>query len=224
MARKVSGDARSALNMLELLLEQYDPAKSLEDNLKELFVHESVRHYDKSSDRHYDVISAFIKSMRGSDPDAAILWLAVMIDGGEDPLFIARRLIIFASEDIGNADPSALSVAVNAFTAISHIGMPEGRITLGHAVTYLACAPKSNAAYLAINEALAYVKNQETIEVPGHLTHFSQTEVKYRYPHNYPRHFVPQQYMPEGTPQFYRPTEQAREKLIKNTQENLWQR
>jgi putative ATPase len=194
IAKYSNGDARSALNQLELLegikdkLENY----SLEEIKKEVFT--DNRSYDKNSDRHYDVISAFIKSLRGSDVDAAILWLAVMIDGGEDPEFIARRLVISASEDVGNADPRALQIATSAHYAIKTIGMPEARIILAQATTYIAQAPKSNASYLAIDKALAYVRENPTIEVPTHLRNQHPDKRNYKYAHSFPNHWVEQDY------------------------------
>lgn len=195
IAQNSNGDARSAINQLELLdsiknkLSDY----SLEDIKKEIFV--DNRSYDKNSDRHYDVISAFIKSLRGSDVDAAIMWLAVMIDCNEDPEFIARRLIISASEDVGNADPRALQIATDAHYAVKQIGMPEARIILAQATAYIAQSPKSNASYLAIDKALEYVRSHPTIEVPSHLRNNHPDKTKYKYPHNYPHHWVQQDYI-----------------------------
>lgn len=218
IASYAGGDARVALNSLEAALKLPDPTK---ESVKELII-ENARAFDKGGNRHYDVISAFIKSMRGSDPQAAILWLAVMIDGGEDPVFIARRLVIFASEDVGNADPTALSLAMNALQAVSQIGMPEARIILAHATTYLASTFKSNAAYLAINEALEYVKSEATIEVPNHLRNYPPPNIKpYLYPHNYDGHWVKQDYAPTDTPLFYRPTNNGREEGIKKRLDSL---
>jgi putative ATPase len=218
IASYAGGDARVALNSLEAALKLENPTK---ESVKELII-ENARAFDKGGNRHYDVISAFIKSMRGSDPQAAILWLAVMIDGGEDPVFIARRLVIFASEDVGNADPTALSLAMNALQAVSQIGMPEARIILAHATTYLASTFKSNAAYMAINEALEYVKSNSTIEVPNHLRNFPPPNSKpYLYPHSYENHWVKQQYAPEGSPAFYHPTNNGREEGIKKRLDSL---
>ena len=210
-----NGDARSALNQLELLepikekLESY----SLEDIKKEIFT--DNRSYDKNSDRHYDVISAFIKSLRGSDVNAAIMWLAVMIDGGEDPEFIARRLIISASEDIGNADPRALQIATSAHYGIKQIGMPEARIILAQATTYIAQAPKSNASYLSIDKALAYVRENPTLEVPTHLRNQHPDKKHYKYAHAYPNHWVEQDYRnaPEKDEVFFESTNLGYEKL-----------
>ncbi|WP_417335990.1 replication-associated recombination protein A [Halobacteriovorax marinus] len=220
-----NGDARNALNILEVI-EKSLASKGEElglETIRPLFL-ENAREYDRNKDRHYDVISAFIKSMRGSDPNSAILWLAVMLDGGEDPVFIARRLVIFASEDIGNADPTALSVATSCLHAVAQIGMPEARINLAQATTYLASTVKSNAAYNAINAALAYVESNQTIQVPDHLKNFPPKDTpKYKYPHSYPHHFVKQDYSPEQTPEFYFPTEIGVEKNIKERLKKLWQ-
>ncbi|QDK40935.1 replication-associated recombination protein A [Bacteriovorax stolpii] len=218
LASYAGGDARVALNSLEATLELENPTK---ETVKQLII-DNARAFDKGGNRHYDVISAFIKSMRGSDPQAAILWLAVMIDGGEDPVFIARRLVIFASEDVGNADPTALTLATNALHAVSQIGMPEARIILAHATTYLASTFKSNAAYLAIDQALEYVRSQGTIEVPNHLRNYPPPNTKpYLYPHSYPGHWVKQDYSPMGTPKFYEPTTEGREDGIKKRLDSL---
>ncbi|MCT4641942.1 MAG: replication-associated recombination protein A [Bacteriovoracaceae bacterium] len=188
------GDARFALSKLEILIQNKDKIKNLStDEIKQSYL-EINREYDKNSNRHYDVISAFIKSIRGSDANAAIFWLAVMLDGGEDIEFIARRLIISASEDIGNADPRALTIATNAHYGIKTIGMPEARIILAQATAYLANAPKSNSSYMAINEALSFVKNNKTIEVPTHLQNHHPDKKNYKYPHSYPNHYVEQDY------------------------------
>lgn len=203
IAKHNNGDARAALNQLELLLQNKAKLNSLSDEEiidKLLF---SIRRYDKNSERHYDVISAFIKSIRGSDIDSALLWLAVMLDGGEDVEFIARRMIILASEDIGNADPRALQVSCNAHYAIKNIGMPEARIILAQACTYLAQAPKSNSSYLAIDKALDYVRKNPTIEVPPHLRNHHPKKKEYKYPHNYPKHWVQQSYQNENQ-QFFK--------------------
>lgn len=221
MANESSGDARFALGLLEKASTR--KGEMTKDALYAL-IKESARNYDKNGDRHYDVISAFIKSMRGSDPDAAILWLAVMLDGGEDPVFIARRLVIFASEDVGNADPGALSLAIAALQSVQNIGMPEARIALAQATTYLASTVKSNAAYLSINEALEFVSSRGNTLVPEHLKNQSREKERapYLYPHDYPEHFVSQQYAPKGTPHFYRPTQMGREKNILERLRALW--
>ncbi len=179
--------------------------------------------YDKGGEAHYDIISAFIKSIRGGDPDAALFWGARMIDGGEDPLFIARRLIILASEDIGNADPYAITLATNVYMAIERVGMPEGRIILAQGITYLATAPKSNASYLAIEAALADARRNQSAFPPLHLRNAPTGTMKglgygkgYRYAHDHPGGFVEQEFFPEGMPArvYYSPTERGREKTI----------
>lgn len=220
LAEFSSGDARRALNFLELALNQGADVDL--EQLKPL-IQSNSRLYDKNLDRHYDVISAYIKSMRGSDPHAALLWLAVMLEGGEDPVFIARRLVIFASEDVGNADPRALSLAVSCLHTVQLIGMPEARISLAQATTYLASTLKSNAAYKAIDEALEYVRSHPSLDTPDHLKNYPPQGTKpYLYPHNYPEHFVDQNYTQETIPKFYRPTEQGQEKFLKERLEKLW--
>lgn len=215
-----SGDARVALNALEEVLHLKNPTIP---HVKQ-FIAENSRAYDKDGNRHYDVISAFIKSLRGSDPNSAILWLAVMLEGGEDPEFIARRLVIFASEDIGNADPSALTMASSALYSVSKIGMPEARIILAQVTTYLASTFKSNASYLAINEALDFVRENSTIEVPPHLVNFpdKNEKTKYIYPHNLEGHFVKQNYGIPKDLKFYRPTKEGKEEGILKRLYNLW--
>jgi putative ATPase len=214
-----AGDARIALNTLEAAATLKNPSS---EDIKILII-ENARAFDKGGNRHYDVISAFIKSMRGSDPQAAIHWLAVMIDGGEDPVFIARRLVIFASEDVGNADPSALTLATSALQCVSNIGMPEARIILAQATTYLASTYKSNAAYLAINQALEHVRSRDTIHVPDHLkNHPPLGSEKYLYPHSYDHHFVKQNYTIDPIPYFYVPTEEGKEEGLKKRLINLW--
>jgi len=207
-----SGDARYALGELEKLINNKDQIKDLSfEQIKENFLSVN-REYDKDSNRHYDVISSFIKSIRGSDANAAILWLAVMLEGGESPEFIARRLIISASEDVGNADPRALQMATSAHYGIKNIGMPEARIILAQATTYLANAPKSNASYNAINEALSYVRDNPTVEVPTHLRNHHPDSKKYKYPHSFPNHYTAQDYM-DGDTKFYRSSNVAYEKM-----------
>ncbi len=229
LAALSAGDARIALNILELAVfnalqaEDELPGSTLTTtHLQAVFQEKSLK-YDRDGDYHYDIISAFIKSIRGSDPDAALYWLARMLEAGEDPLYIARRLVISASEDIGNADPAALPLAVAAATAVHQLGLPEGRIPLAQATAYLACAPKSNAAYLAINRAQAEVWNSLDQRVPAHLRDASYPGAKkmehgkgYLYPHDYPGHFIPQRYLPENIAQkvFYEPTDQGWEKRL----------
>jgi putative ATPase len=209
------GDARVALTTLELSAQLAEGAKRSTITPDDVMRATAVRAvpYDKGGDVHYDVISAFIKSMRGSDPDAAVYWLARMVHGGEDPKFIARRMLIFASEDIGMADPQALLIAHAAFKAAESVGWPEARINLAHAAIYLALAPKSNAAYLAIDEALADVREGEAQRVPDHLRDRHRPGAEqyppYKYPHDYPGAQVDQQYLPDGRMghHYYRPTE-----------------
>lgn len=213
------GDARVALNTLEAAAKLKNPTN---EEIKLLII-ENARAFDKGGNRHYDVISAFIKSMRGSDPQAAIHWLAVMIDGGEDPVFIARRLVIFASEDVGNADPTALTLATSALHCVANIGMPEARIILAQATTYLASTYKSNAAYLAIDQALEYVRSQATIQVPDHLKNNPPPgSQKYLYPHSYDNHFVKQNYTQKPIPTFYHPGQEGKEDGLKKRLEKLW--
>lgn len=226
LVRMAGGDARAALNALELAATLAIPEgdkRVVDITLAEEAVQKRAVVYDRDGDSHYDVISAFIKSVRGSDPDAALYWLARMIEAGEDPLFIARRLVILASEDIGNADPHGLLVATAAAEAVHMIGMPEARITLAQATTYLASAPKSNAAYLGIEKALETVKSRPGDRVPLHLRDTGYSGAKklghgkgYLYPHDYPGGFVKQDYLPEGMkrPGFYRPKDAGYEKTI----------
>ena len=208
---RAGGDARTALNTLEQAAAEAGGAGTVDPIVLERLGGERQLTYDKRGDTHYDVISAFIKSMRGSDPDAAVYWLARMVYGGEDPKFIARRILIFASEDVGNADPQALLVAVAAFKAAESIGWPECRINLSQAAVYMALAPKSNASYLAIDAALADVKNGPARAVPDHLRDRHRPGADaygpYRYPHDFPDGWVEQRYLPDGLEEgaFYRP-------------------
>lgn len=227
LANTANGDARTALNALELAVLTTDPENGkihITLEVAEECIQKRALNYDKDGDNHYDTISAFIKSMRGSDPDAALYYLAKMIYAGEDPKFIARRVVICASEDVGNADPHALQVAVAAMEAVNFIGMPEGRIPLAQAVSYVACAPKSNAAYLGIDKALSDVRNIRIKSVPPHLkdAHYSGAKelehgIGYKYAHDYPGHYVEQQYLPDelvGTV-YYAPTDNGIERRIK---------
>lgn len=201
------GDARKLLNILELVVEaESDKTKELviDDELVATRLQQDPLAYDKDGEMHYDIISAFIKSIRGSDPDAALYWMARMIEGGEDPQFIARRLIISAAEDIGLANPNALLIANAAFDAVMKIGWPEGRIPLAEAAVYLATSPKSNSAYMGINTALELVKETGNLAVPLHLRNAPTQLMKqlgygdgYKYAHDYPNHFVDQQYLPD---------------------------
>ncbi|MBF0541865.1 MAG: replication-associated recombination protein A [Nitrospirae bacterium] len=219
IAQKAGGDARKALNILELTyLNIKDTNKHEIDTeiIKNTIIDKTI-YYDKNE--HYDIISAFIKSMRGSDPDASVYWLARMISAGEDPLFIARRIVICASEDVGNADPSALNVAVSAYISVEKIGMPEGRIPLSQAAIYVASAPKSNSSYLAIDSAIDAVNNQPLQLVPEHLRGSNYSGAKilgvsgYLYPHDYPNHYVDQAYL-NNKIQFYYPTKEGFEQVI----------
>lgn len=224
-----NGDARAALNAVELgiLTTERDPSDGkihiTLEAAQECIQKRAVR-YDKNGDNHYDTISAFIKSMRGSDPDAAVYYLARMLYAGEDIKFIARRIMICASEDVGNADPQALAVAVSASQAVERIGMPEAQIILAQAVTYVATAPKSNAAVCAIGEAMEAVRSQKTMPVPVHLqdAHYKGSAKLghgegYRYAHDYPNHYVRQQYLPDGMEgqTFYHPTANGYEQKIR---------
>ena len=222
------GDARAALNAVELgvLTTERDQADGLIhitlEVAQECIQKRAVR-YDKDGDNHYDTISAFIKSMRGSDPDAAVYYLARMLYAGEDIKFIARRIMICAAEDVGNADPQALTVAVSAAQAVERIGMPEAQIILSQAVLYVATAPKSNSACNAVFEAVDAVKNQRSMPVPAHLqdSHYGGSAklghgIGYKYAHNYPNHYVKQQYLPDGMEEqvFYHPSENGYESKI----------
>jgi putative ATPase len=223
LARVCEGDARRALNALEIAAMTTPAAKNGKIHITRAIAEDSIQKkavvYDRDDDGHYDTISAFIKSVRGSDPNAAVYWLAKMLYAGEDPRFIARRLIILASEDIGNADPRGILVATAALEAVDFIGMPEARIILSQATTYLACAPKSNAAYLAIEKALADVKEGKVLPVPRPLRGANYRGAQrlghtgYKYVHDYKGHFVDQEYIP-STAQYYEPTRQGYEETI----------
>ncbi|MDD2804889.1 MAG: replication-associated recombination protein A [Elusimicrobiales bacterium] len=218
-----SGDARRLLNALELAAVTTKPGRGGVRKIDEAVARESIQRrslrYDRSSDEHYDHISAFIKSMRGSDPDAAVYWLAKMLEAGEDPRFVARRILICASEDVGNANPMALVMAQSAFRSAEVLGMPEARIVLAQAAIYVACSPKSNASYLAVNEAQAEVNGGVERPVPLHLRDGSKDGAAlghgkgYKYPHDFEGHYVKQEYMPDPKT-FYRPTEQGFEAEI----------
>lgn len=229
-----NGDARRALNAIELAVLSTEKDENGIEKIDLATAQECIQrralNYDKDGDNHYDTISAFIKSMRGSDPDAALYYLAKMLYAGEDIKFIARRIIICASEDVGNADPHALQVAVSAAEAVNMIGMPESRIILAQAVTYIACAPKSNASYLGIDRAMNDVKNVTVSGVPAHLrdSHYSgaanlEHGVGYQYAHDYPGHYVKQQYLPDELlgKIYYEPTENGIEKKISDSLKKL---
>ncbi len=225
LAELAGGDIRSALNALELAVESTSPEVEGLVHIDLSVAQESIQRralrYDKSADEHYDTISAFIKSMRGSNPDAALYWLAKMLYAGEDPEFIARRIVIFASEDVGNADPQALLVAVAAMQALQFVGLPEAQLNLAQAVLYLATAPKSNTA-TSIGEALADVEREGKVEVPDHLKDGNRDAAAlghgkdYQYPHNFPGHFVVQNYLPKALAGkiYYAPSDQGYEKVI----------
>ncbi len=223
-----NGDARSALNAIELGIltteRSADGLIHITLDVASECIQKRVIKYDKNGDSHYDNISAFIKSMRGSDPDAAVYYLAKMLYAGEDVTFIARRIMICASEDVGNADPNALTVAVSAAQAVERLGMPEARIVLAQAVTYVASAPKSNAAYMAVDKALSVVRESRTAPVPTYLcdAHYKGAAklgrgLGYKYAHDYPNHYVEQQYLPDAYKdmKFYELTENGYEQTIR---------
>ena len=226
------GDARKLLNVLELVVEAdgETPVIITNEKVKQRILLNPAA-YDKDGEMHYDIISAFIKSIRGSDPDAALYWLARMIEGGEDPAFIARRLVISASEDIGLANPNALLLANSAFDAVMKIGWPEGRIPLAEATVYLATSPKSNSAYMAINKALETVRKTGNLPVPLHLRNAPTELMKdlgysdgYKYSHDYPGHFVRQQFMPDALTNeiLWQPQENAVENKIRERMTDCW--
>ncbi|MBD5345750.1 MAG: replication-associated recombination protein A [Bacteroides sp.] len=231
--RFAGGDARKLLNILDLL-EQSTPEGEemiIDDRLVTERLQENPAAYDKGGEMHYDIISAFIKSIRGSDPDAAIYWLARMVEGGEDPEFIARRLVILAGEDIGLANPQALVVANATFDILRKIGWPEGRIPLAECVIYLATSPKSNSAYLAIDGAIARVKSEGNLPVPLHLRNAPTALMKkmgygrdYKYAHDYPGHFVKQQFLPDGLKgaTFWHPADNASEERMAQLHRARW--
>ena len=231
---KISGgDARKLLNALEMVVDQAYEGKTLNvtNDLVTNIIQANIANYDKDGEMHYDVISAFIKSIRGSDPNGAVYWLARMIEGGEDPKFIARRLMISAAEDIGLANPNALIMANNTFDAIAKIGWPEGRIVLSQCAIYLATSPKGNGSYMAIGKAQALVKETGNLSVPLHLRNAPTKLMKdlgygedYKYSHDYANNFVNQEFLPDelsGT-NFFNAGSSAREQDIEKTIENLW--
>ena len=233
LLRLSGGDGRKLLNLLELVVSCYDPEKEIE------ITNESVQHvaqekialYDKGGEQHYDIISAFIKSMRGSDPNAAVYWLARMIKGGEDPLFIARRMVILASEDIGNANPTALVIANACFDAVNKIGYPESRIILSQTATYLATSAKSNASYMAIEEAMSLVDRTGDLPVPLHIRNAPTKLMKelgygkeYKYAHQYEDNFIDLEYLPDKIAgnKLYDPGNNARENELRSFLKKLW--
>lgn len=227
------GDARKLLNLLELVVDALwnEPTIEITDDAVMNIAQQRIALYDKSGEQHYDIISAFIKSMRGSDPNAAIYWLARMIEGGEDVKFIARRMLIFASEDIGNANPNALLLANATFDAVAKIGYPESRIILAQCATYLASTPKSNASYMAINEAIDAVAEKGDLPVPLHLRNAQTRLMKgmgygkdYKYAHSYKGAFVEQEFLPDalsGTV-FYEPNQTPREEELRKYLRTHW--
>lgn len=232
LLRLSGGDGRKLLNIFELVINSIggETVEITNEKVNNI-VQQNIAVYDKTGENHYDIISAFIKSIRGSDPNAAVYWLARMIEGGEDPLFIARRLLILASEDIGNANPTALVIANNCFQAVNVIGYPESRIILSQTVTYLASSAKSNASYMAINTAAETVRKTGNLPVPLHLRNAPTKLMKdigygenYEYSHSYGNNFSPQEYLPEelsGT-KFFDPGNNAREKEMKDHLKKLW--
>lgn len=225
------GDARKLLNVLELVCENLKENRTITNVFVEEIIQTHIARYDKSGEQHYDIISAFIKSIRGSDPNAALYWMARMINGGEDPKFIARRLLILASEDIGNANPNALLLANACFQSVTTIGYPECRIILAQCVTYLAASPKSNASYMAAEQALALAEKTSDLSVPLHLRNAPTKLMKnlnygkdYQYAHQYENNFVDLEYLPKeisGT-KFYEPGNTARENELRNFLKVRW--
>jgi putative ATPase len=232
LLRLSGGDGRKLLNVFELVINSIGGNEIEITNEKVTnIVQQNIAIYDKAGENHYDIISAFIKSIRGSDPNAAVYWLARMIEGGEDPLFIARRLLILASEDIGNANPTALVIANNCFQAVNVIGYPESRIILSQAVIYLAASAKSNASYMAINMAQEAIKKTGDLSVPLHLRNAPTKLMKdigygqnYEYSHGYEHNFSEQEYLPSEIKgmKFYEPGNNAREKELKEFLKNRW--
>lgn len=226
------GDGRKLLNFLDIIVESVgtDDVVITNDLVQEQ-LQKNIARYDKSGEQHYDIISAFIKSLRGSDPNAAVYWLARMIEGGEDPKFIARRMLILASEDIGNANPTALVMANNCFQALNVIGWPEGRIILSQTAIYLASSPKSNASYMAINEAQQLVQKTGNLSVPLHLRNAPTKLMKqlnygkdYQYAHSHENNFINQEYLPEEikNTKLYEPSKNPREDELRRYLKNLW--
>ncbi|MGE5598798.1 MAG: replication-associated recombination protein A, partial [Bacteroidota bacterium] len=228
-----NGDARVALNALELAALTTEPDAEGVRRVNLAAAEESIQRrailYDRDGQGHYDAISAFIKSMRGSDPDAAVYWLARMIAAGEDPRFIARRMVVHAAEDVGNADPHALLVAIAAAQAVEFVGLPEAQIPMAQAAIYIACAPKSNAAAIAIDEAMTDAREVQARDVPAHLKNPPSEKaarilghgLDYKYPHDFPGAYVPQQYLPDNLAgkRYYRPKGQGYEARIKERME-----
>lgn len=226
------GDARKLLNLLELVIgNDTSDEVIITDEKVMTTAQQRIAMYDKAGEQHYDIISAFIKSVKGSDPNGAVYWLARMIEGGEDVKYIARRMVVLASEDIGNANPTALVLATNTFQAVHVIGYPEARIILAQCATYLAASPKSNASYLAIGEALDKVKQTGDLPVPLHIRNAPTKLMKklnygaeYKYPHNFPGNFVPQEFLPDElqNTKFYDPGSSAREQEMRKFLKDRW--
>ncbi|RZS98548.1 replication-associated recombination protein A [Cecembia calidifontis] len=232
LLRMSGGDGRKLLNLFEIVINGINEDPCVITNEKVIkTAQQKIALYDKSGEQHYDIMSAFIKSIRGSDPNAAVYWLARMIEGGEDVKFIARRLVILASEDIGNANPNALLLATNCFEAVKMIGYPESRIILSQCVTYLASSPKSNASYMAINRAQALVKETGDLPVPLHLRNAPTKLMKdlnygkeYKYAHDYEQNFVAQEFLPEDikNTKLYEPGNNARENELRRFLKDRW--
>jgi putative ATPase len=224
------GDARRMLNLLEAAVLLSSDGRITSEILNEA-LRDITIYYDRAGDKHYDTISAFIKSLRGSDPDAAVYYLARMLEGGEDPEFIARRMVILASEDVGNAVPNAITMATSVFLAVKNIGMPEVEIILSQCATFLASCPKSNASYIAIQKAKNAVSSNSTLEIPMHIRNAPTKLMKnmgyhkgYKYPHDFEGHFVQEQYLPEQIKHevFYKPSDEGSEKSITDRLKKLW--
>ncbi len=231
LLRYSGGDARRLLNLLELLVVQTPDPVVITNDLTEQLIQQKMVRYDKTGEQHYDLISAFIKSIRGSDPNAGLYWLARMVEGGEDPVFIARRLLILAAEDIGNANPNALLLADATFSAVERIGYPECVINLAQCVTYLAASPKSNAAYVGIKQAQQAVRQTGDLPVPVALRNAPTKLMKdlgygkgYKYSHDYAENFAEQEFLPEGLENtaFYQPGDNPREQEIAKRLQGLW--
>jgi putative ATPase len=225
------GDARKLLNIFELVVNSQDEGVSITNDLVLSKVQKNTVRYDKTGEQHYDIISAFIKSIRGSDPNGAVYWLARMIEGGEDVKFIARRLLILASEDIGNANPTALILANNTFQAVAIIGNPESRIILSQCAVYLANSAKSNASYMAINKAQQLVKNTGDLSIPLHLRNAPTKLMKelnygkeYKYSHDFPENFTVQEFLPEEikNTKLYEPGNNPREHQFREILKKRW--
>lgn len=229
--RLSGGDARKLLNALELVVNASTTPIKIHNKMVLENIQKNIAIYDKSGEQHYDIISAFIKSIRGSDPNASVYWLARMIVGGEDPKFIARRMLISASEDIGNANPTALALATSCFEAVNYIGYPEARIILSQTAIYLANSPKSNASYMAIDSAISFIKKTGDLPVPLHLRNAPTNLMKkqgygkeYKYSHNFPQSFVNQEYLPKSISgkKFYEPGHNSREESFRKRLQDLW--